>query len=199
MRKGFTLIELLVVIAIIAILAAILFPVFARAREKARQTSCASNLKQLGLGVLMYAQDYDDMMISYTDYNCAGRKYWYQMLDPYLKNTQIVICPSEPGRLPGYGINYNHVVNCIRPSGGVALSQLSQPAGDMMLIDAVGPLTYCRVCWPAGTSQATSYDIAKRHNEGANMAFADGHVKWAMYNKITSPVSGDDVYGHYAR
>ncbi len=61
-RKGFTLIELLVVIAIIAILAAILFPVFARAREKARQTSCLSNLKQLSLGVLMYAQDYDERL-----------------------------------------------------------------------------------------------------------------------------------------
>ena len=64
-RRGFTLIELLVVIAIIAILAAILFPVFAKAREKARQTSCLSNVKQLGLGLMMYAQDYDEKLPSY--------------------------------------------------------------------------------------------------------------------------------------
>ena len=91
MRRGFTLIELLVVIAIIAILAAILFPVFAKAREKARQTSCLSNVKQLGLGLMMYAQDYDEKMPSYLPpwpAIPAGNEYcdWWNGIYPYTKN-----------------------------------------------------------------------------------------------------------------
>ncbi|MFO7947766.1 MAG: DUF1559 domain-containing protein [Armatimonadota bacterium] len=97
-RYGFTLIELLVVIAIIAILAAILFPVFARAREKARQSSCLSNMKQIGLAVAMYTQDYDERfpggyMFLNGDGNaraCGG----YDQLAPYINNTQIFVCPS---------------------------------------------------------------------------------------------------------
>jgi len=98
MRRGFTLIELLVVIAIIAILAAILFPVFARAREKARQASCSSNQKQLGLAFMMYAQDYDEMnpylwmLINYP--NTTDAYYWWEVTQPYIKNTQIFRCPS---------------------------------------------------------------------------------------------------------
>ena len=89
MRKGFTLIELLVVIAIIAILAAILFPVFAKAREKARQASCESNLKQLALGMLMYAQDYDEKLPANWGPACwpTGLKtglWWYAAVYPYV-------------------------------------------------------------------------------------------------------------------
>jgi prepilin-type N-terminal cleavage/methylation domain-containing protein/prepilin-type processing-associated H-X9-DG protein len=98
-RSGFTLIELLVVIAIIAILASILFPVFARARENARRASCQSNLKQIALGVAMYIQDYDEKMprtrfsaLLVTPTNPYG---WADMLQPYLKSTQIFQCPSE--------------------------------------------------------------------------------------------------------
>jgi len=91
-RRAFTLIELLVVIAIIAILAAILFPVFARAREQARKASCASNLKQIGLGVLMYTQDYDEKYpLSNMGYT-GGRV--YEVLDAYIKNDQVWICPT---------------------------------------------------------------------------------------------------------
>jgi prepilin-type N-terminal cleavage/methylation domain-containing protein/prepilin-type processing-associated H-X9-DG protein len=103
--RGFTLIELLVVIAIIAILAAILFPVFAQAREKARQTSCLSNLKQIGTGLQMYAQDYDECFpLNNTSipfpYNADGSRsgdrhgVWAKLLQPYLKNVQIFSCPS---------------------------------------------------------------------------------------------------------
>ncbi|MEO7719030.1 MAG: DUF1559 domain-containing protein [Capsulimonas sp.] len=93
-RKAFTLIELLVVIAIIAILAAILFPVFAKAREKARQISCLSNLKQLGLGMLQYNQDSDE---SFPRSNCPpDRDNWAQVIYPYVKSMNVYKCPDNP-------------------------------------------------------------------------------------------------------
>jgi len=95
MRRGFTLIELLVVIAIIAILAAILFPVFARAREKARQSSCLSNVKQIALGMLQYAQDYDERLVLAAMYYASPNYYtWMYLLQPYVKNIQVFTCPS---------------------------------------------------------------------------------------------------------
>ncbi len=102
-RYGFTLIELLVVIAIIAILAAILFPVFARAREKARQASCLSNVKQLSLGLLMYTQDYDEMWPFLTYADCfpvanvwqPGAYPWVMTVMPYVKNEQVGVCTSD--------------------------------------------------------------------------------------------------------
>ena len=98
-RKGFTLIELLVVIAIIAILAAILFPVFARARENARRASCQSNLKQLGIGMQMYLQDVDGVFPPYYNYGSSfggSNIGWAEAVYPYLKSKQIFQCPSEP-------------------------------------------------------------------------------------------------------
>ncbi len=138
-RKGFTLIELLVVIAIIAILAAILFPVFARARAKAKQASCQSNLKQIGLGTAMYTSDYDGRP---APCNCGstidkwgngpGRIWWQGLIMPYVKNYQLFACPAfsnprfygetEPYPAPtdstyrfhaGYGMNWYY------PTGGV--------------------------------------------------------------------------------
>jgi prepilin-type N-terminal cleavage/methylation domain-containing protein/prepilin-type processing-associated H-X9-DG protein len=98
--KGFTLIELLVVIAIIAILAAILFPVFARARENARRASCQSNLKQIGLSLMQYSQDYDELYLNAG--NDAGAYIWPDLIQPYVKNDQIFNCPSKSSQELGY-------------------------------------------------------------------------------------------------
>ncbi|RYG65392.1 DUF1559 domain-containing protein, partial [bacterium] len=124
-QRGFTLIELLVVIAIIAILAAILFPVFGRARENARRSSCQSNLKQIGLGIMQYVQDYDERLPGATDgtggvsqfggwmyYDVFGRPATFRPANgsifPYIKSTQIFVCPSDStGQTAGnsYAIN----------------------------------------------------------------------------------------------
>lgn len=129
-RSGFTLIELLVVIAIIAILAAILFPVFAQAREKARQTTCASNLKQLGLAVVQYVQDYDENLpnpsvattSAYTStlvWTCGMG--WAGIMYPYVKSTGVYTCPSDPTALPNRNyaeISYAINVNCAANNAG---------------------------------------------------------------------------------
>ena len=93
-NAGFTLIELLVVIAIIAILAAILFPVFAQAREKARQTACLSNVRQMGFAVTMYTQDYDETFPLAATATPQGFLNWHHLTDPYVKNKQVWVCPS---------------------------------------------------------------------------------------------------------
>jgi prepilin-type N-terminal cleavage/methylation domain-containing protein/prepilin-type processing-associated H-X9-DG protein len=95
-QKGFTLIELLVVIAIIALLAAILFPVFARARENARRTACISNLKQISLGYMQYTQDYDERFpANFSALSGGKRIYYFAAVDPYIKSKQVWVCPSE--------------------------------------------------------------------------------------------------------
>jgi len=154
-RVGFTLIELLVVIAIIAILAAILFPVFARAREKARMASCQSNLKQMALGVLMYAQDYDEITCGAygnSSGNPAGSLRpplppgpvtnwthwwaWCDMVYPYVKNNQLFVCPSSPG-----GVRYNgnqDSLNGSHTAPGRPLAWHVRPAEHIMLLDSPG-------------------------------------------------------------
>lgn len=178
-RRGFTLIELLVVIAIIAILAAILFPVFARAREKARQTSCLSNVKQLVLGVMMYAQDYDE---SLPGYHFAGspssNDQWHEVIEPYVKNEQLFICPSDRNRDPGYGWNYRFISYGTHSSTSIVgdpittLGTFEYPAETVLMADAHN--YYVR---GPGTTN-TSYWPKPRHNGGSNFGLADGHAKW---------------------
>src|SRR5438045_2253444 len=139
-RRGFTLIELLVVIAIIAILAAILFPVFAQARDKARQAVCLSNCKQLGTAIIMYTQDYDEVLPQ--GYNGPSKNSWGKVTVPYVKNTDIFTCPSAPqikSRAPsvnrlftgGYGCNRN----IMGANLGRALAEITDPAGTFAIAD----------------------------------------------------------------
>jgi len=115
-RRAFTLIELLVVIAIIAILAAILFPVFAKAREKARQSSCQSNEKQMALAVHQYVSDYDERFPAAWVYSPnPTQSAWVQVIYPYAKNAQMFVCPSQPtpfsywtGPVPGWSYVWNN-------------------------------------------------------------------------------------------
>jgi prepilin-type N-terminal cleavage/methylation domain-containing protein/prepilin-type processing-associated H-X9-DG protein len=223
MRKGFTLIELLVVIAIIAILAAILFPVFAKAREKARQSSCLSNVKQLTLGVLQYVQDYDETLPKYrqgTNNPWCGIM-WYNQIEPYLKNTQVLTCPSanaSAGTVT-YGCNNNHALMCNggKDTAGVPgrkLAAITQPSQCYVLEDTASdgncnnPKTgvespgfvagYCPMCGGCGYF---TYPTAssKRHNDGLNAGFIDGHSKWfsvTVWNN-KGATAAQDLWGHF--
>jgi prepilin-type N-terminal cleavage/methylation domain-containing protein len=157
-RRGFTLIELLVVIAIIAILASILFPVFARAREKARESNCMSNEKQIGLAIHMYASDYDDMMpIANSKPATDGPPGLKDVILPYCKNTQIFRCPSDKDKFwQTEGTSYDY--------GTDAFAFVSWP------IDA-----------PFGREASVTmilYDFAPNwHTRGYLALYADGHVK----------------------
>jgi prepilin-type N-terminal cleavage/methylation domain-containing protein/prepilin-type processing-associated H-X9-DG protein len=194
-RRGFTLIELLVVIAIIAILAAILFPVFAKAREKARQTSCLSNTKQLGLAFQMYATDYDELCVPY--YNTTTSMFWAGVLAPYIKNMGIYNCPSKSFRntewnlrpngsysVDGYGINIDlFAYLSANPASNfpVSLADLDKPAETVFVVDVP------RYDWaglPGGAWAGTTYIADFCHNEMTNAGWADGHSKSMSYNAI---------------
>jgi len=190
MRRGFTLIELLVVIAIIAILAAILFPVFSRAREKARQASCLSNVKQMALATLMYAQDYDETLpFAIGGPDMGHLSGLMELLQPYMKNTQIQLCPSNPagaidftaeglGRY-SYGWNYVLFAYCLPvmpPQPVVSLALPQYPAATVTVYDGLDAST---------VPHAHIIEAAFRHNQGANAGFLDGHAKW--YGEMKPP------------
>ena len=197
-RNGFTLIELLVVIAIIAILAAILFPVFARAREKARQTSCLSNIKQISLGILMYAQDYDEKFqnLGMCGAPAGAPQKWWDCTLPYTKNNQIYLCPSASSvdggtSLVPTGCNYGFNIWAYRALGWYAVVQVPAPSSTIMIGDrdlGCARLLSSRcvvagcACYSSQHPVQNSHYLVARHNGGANYGFMDGHAKW--YNTV---------------
>ena len=146
-RSGFTLIELLVVIAIIAILAAILFPVFQKVRENARKTACLSNLKQIGLSITQYTQDYDE------HYPTGGAgvlgQGWAGTVYPYIKSTGVFLCPDDPttpqknGNITSYPVSYGANLNFTRTDGG---GNPNDPHSGQMLASLVSPARTVMLC-----------------------------------------------------
>ena len=210
MKRGFTLIELLVVIAIIAILAAILFPVFAKAREKARQTSCLSNLKQIALANLQYISDYDQTTLRWRRYSYQAPTGSYPngttdlqsmpaLLQPYIKNNQIFMCPSASttNRALSYHINVEAIAgaglgDAINSQDGYTSTKEGQINAAMTMFACDGSVaagrtedwvsTYYCARTPDSTDTTGYYQISDRHNEGTNVAYYDGHAKWLKHN-----------------
>jgi prepilin-type N-terminal cleavage/methylation domain-containing protein/prepilin-type processing-associated H-X9-DG protein len=214
-RRGFTLIELLVVIAIIAILAAILFPVFARAREKARQANCQSNLKQIGIGLMMYSQDYDEMFTPNYMYNPSPTNlmWWEDLIQPYTKNYQLMICPS---RTPGYNYTWARPTTwagvpnplvwtySLNSNGGGVAPVITWGGGSSAMAtiqDVAGTIMACdsnsrELNTPATQVDAWAADgignIIKCHNDGSDYLFVDGHVKFMKVSEKRNWTSASD-------
>ncbi len=217
-RRGFTLIELLVVIAIIAILAAILFPVFATAREKARQTSCASNERQIGIAIMQYVSDYDECY-PYYGYFSGWKPFtnaYPALTYPYTKSSAIWACPSQPDisqwkagglfPIPGssatapdeYVISSLIGYNRSRSNVPVMLSTLASPS-TYIAIGEGNPYTnnsnglqvqmYQPWQWDASSPNGIliNWTVGSPHNNGMNIVYCDGHVKWVDSSVYRSP------------
>lgn len=200
-KEAFTLIELLVVIAIIAILTAILFPVFARARENARRASCQSNLKQIGLGLMQYVHDSDDRLPPYNGGPTTSGEhnlYYNEAIQPYVKSRQAFQCPSAPKQNTAglralasthYALNGSAATSGYIYAGiGTPLVSIPEPSITWMLVE--GQYSVARWesdAWgraaisfatPTVPEEQTAQFRMDAHMDGSNVGFADGHVKW---------------------
>ena len=188
-KRGFTLIELLVVIAIIAILAAILFPVFARARENARRASCQSNLKQIGLGIMQYTQDYDEKFPAQEIDNPAltTQSNWILNTQPYLKSYQLFVCPST-----GAAGNTSYMMSAVY--AGRAQAAFQQTASTIQVQEISSNFANAHIrpqfATPDDTYGNTFRDwynatvFNKSHFDGGNLLYGDGHVKFRRHNTL---------------
>ena len=201
-KHGFTLIELLVVIAIIAILAAVLFPAFAKAREAARRSSCASNLKQISIGLMQYTQEYDEKTVPIT----ADGYSWMQLLQPYIKSTQLFLCPSDsnPAVISGgYTASYNGVApfhtsylynaqmgNLAGPSGGeywtgISIAKIQNPSGTVSFTDG-GVQASATAPFVTATAKTASYLLFDPTTDSTGtMSFAPGNAVAAPATDIS--------------
>jgi prepilin-type N-terminal cleavage/methylation domain-containing protein/prepilin-type processing-associated H-X9-DG protein len=196
-RRGFTLIELLVVIAIIAILAAILFPVFAQAREKARQITCVSNVRQLVLAMRMYAEDYDEHYPQgrSDDWDPAVHYTWRWAVQPYIKNTGMLRCPSNAyASLPVEGtpettanIPRSYCTNGASGDMGAADATEGEPAEIIQIAECryrfpqIVPSAQWwasfQYSWEDDPDPTNPLGVMQTHMSMSNFAFYDGHVK----------------------
>ncbi|MBW3637368.1 MAG: DUF1559 domain-containing protein [Armatimonadetes bacterium] len=188
MAKGFTLTEVLIVICIVMMLAAILLPALSRANDNARRISCASNLKQLSLGLRIYVQDYDDFFIPSGDiFTVPGG--WSERLAPYLKSSQVFQCPSEGTEQDNFALDYTDYYYNLnlgpRLGGSVNEASIEYSANTIVLGEGTSRESdySCRglgeqECFFSLFTVTVPASATKRHFEGANYAFADGHVKW---------------------
>ncbi len=195
-KIAFTLIELLVVIAIIAILAAILFPVFARARENARRSSCQSNEKQIGIAQLQYLQDYDEKYMV-QDETTTPKYLWFTPLQPYIKSLQVFRCPSATDTQHSSTItdptnpNYtpsDYVANGFfaRGTSQAAFSDVAEQIMTAERADNQSDIDYHS--WSASPAEFADHIAQNRHFDGSNYLFADGHVKWMHWSQTIAPI-----------
>jgi prepilin-type N-terminal cleavage/methylation domain-containing protein/prepilin-type processing-associated H-X9-DG protein len=219
---GFTLIELLVVIAIIAILAAILFPVFAMARERARTSMCLSNQKQLGTAMVMYTQDYDERFPTWLDDvpkdadHPNGENTWVENLQPYSQNKKIWQCPSDDitgeanaeGLKLGSATQNSYWLNAYifrwsgsnsqvkSPYPSAALAEINYPATSIVYCDGIvntGKAVYPGPPHEYCGAAAWCLKSEQRHSSGINFTFADGHVHWYRVDQLKTTYDPADA------